>query len=86
MKNMKRIAATLLCVLTAASCFGCKNDETKAVLTEDNVIHTVEGTLHKVNVTERNVSFVTHGQTSYEIYIDNTIPSLSAAINKSASL
>ena len=85
MKTMKRITATLLCIVSAACCFGCKEKETDAVLTSDNVIHEVEGTLHKINVTERNVSFVTNGQTAYEIYIDTTNPSLSAAINKSAS-
>ena len=66
--------------------FGCKKEEKEPTFTGDNVIHQVEGTLHKVNVTERNLSFVSNGQTDYEIYVDLSNPSLSAAISKSASL
>ena len=38
--------------------------------TKDNLIHKVEGTLHKVNVTESNVKFVENKKTDYKIYLD----------------
>ncbi len=50
----------------------------------DNVIHEVSGTLHKVNVSESNVPFVSNGQTQYKIYVDTSDEKISSAINKSA--
>ena len=83
MKNFKKILVTLLCVVSAVSSFGCNRKGKQT--TDDNVIHHVEGTLHKVNVTDSNTSFVVNGETQYEIYVDLSNPTLSAAINKSAS-
>ena len=84
MKLLKKITAGFLCVLTVFSCAGCKKKE-ETVTTDDNVIHYVEGTLHKVDVTESDMPFVVDGQTEYKVYVDLSNPSLSGAINKSAS-
>lgn len=84
MKIIKTIISGLLCVMTAAACFACKK-ESAAVETSDNVIHYVDGTLHKVNVTESSIPFVSSGSTQYKVYLDLSNPTLSGAINKSAS-
>ena len=85
MKKMKKIISVFLCLVSLFSCFSCKEEEVTPVETSDNVIHYVEGTLHKVNVTESNVPFVVNGQTEYKIYADNSDATLSSAINKSVS-
>ena len=85
MKILKRITLALLCgafTLSTASCGGEDNDYTA---TDDKVIHTVEGTLHKVNVTESNVPFVVNGQTQYKIYVDLSNSKISSSIMRSAS-
>ena len=64
--------------------FVVRNGNQNAVETPDNTIHYVEGTLHKVNVTESNVKFVENKQSNYKIYVDLTNESLKSAINKSA--
>ncbi len=86
MKFMKKAITIFLCAVFAFSCVSCKKKEEKKVVeTPDNVIHQAENTLHKVNVAESNVPFVVNQQTEYKIYVDLSNPSLSAAINKSAS-
>ena len=82
MKIIKKIALIFLSAIFVFSCASCK-DKTSAA--NDNVIHEVSDTLHKVNVTERNVPFVTNGETQYQIYVDLSNASLNAAINKSAA-
>ncbi|MBQ8394798.1 MAG: DUF4838 domain-containing protein [Clostridia bacterium] len=62
-----------------------KNKKEDLTETPDYVIHVVEGTLHKVSVTERDVPFVVDGETEYKIYADLSNDKLSGAINKSAS-
>ena len=52
---------------------------------KDNVIHKIDGTLHKVNVSDSNVKFVVNGESEYKIYVDLSDESLKASINKSAS-
>ncbi len=52
---------------------------------KDNVIHKIDGTLHKVNVSDSNVKFVDNGESEYKIYVDLSDESLKASINKSAS-
>ena len=52
---------------------------------KDNIIHYVEGTLHKVNVTESNVSFIKNGATNYKIYVDESDEKLASQIIKSAN-
>lgn len=81
-------AGVLLLVgaIVAIICVSCSKRNNKDVVeTPDNVIHVVEGTLHKVNVTESDIPFVVDGQTDYKIYVDVSNPSLSSSINKSAS-
>lgn len=76
----------LIGAIVAIICVSCnKKDKKDVVETPDNVIHVVEGTLHKVNVTESDVPFVVDGQTDYKIYVDLSSPNLKSAINKSAS-
>lgn len=83
MKHLKKIVALTLAAFTAVSFAACSNAAT--VPTPDNTVHTVEGTLHKVNVTERNVPFVVNGNTDYKIYVDVSNPKFSSAINRSAT-
>lgn len=85
MKIFKRATALLICFLSVFSCFACKDKEETVTVTEDKAVHYVEGMLHRVNVTERNVPFVVNGETDYQIYVDNSNATLSGAINKSAS-
>ncbi len=90
MKMIKKIAALLCCTVVAVTGFvGCnqptKEDEGKVNAVGDNVINTVMGTLHKVNVSESNVPFVVNNQTHYKIYADLSNTKLSGAIMKSAS-
>lgn len=84
MKIMKKITAGLLCLISAFSCFACGEKKDKTAKVEDNVVHYVEGTLHNVRVTERNVSFVVNGQTEYRIYVESGLKA-SDAIEKSAN-
>ena len=52
---------------------------------KDNEIHYIDGTLHKVNVSNSNVKFVVNGESDYKIYVDLSDETLKTAINKSAS-
>ena len=86
MKIMKRITLFLFCGMLSLSCVSCTNNKNgSTVSTPDNVTHYVEGTLHKVNVTESNVPFVVNGQTQYKIYADLSDATLSSAIAKSVN-
>ena len=51
----------------------------------DNTIHYIEGTLHRVNVEESDVEFVSDGKSDYKIYVDLTNPSLQKSTNKIAT-
>ena len=82
--KLKKAIAVLLGSVVALSTAACNKDKVDYNATPDNVVHQVAGTLHKVNVTDRNVPFVTNGQTEYKIYVDTSDPKLSSAINKSA--
>ena len=42
----------------------------------DSVIHKIDGTLHKVNVSDSNVKFVVNGESEYKIYVDLSNDSL----------
>lgn len=86
-KKLKRIMPLLLVGVMGFSLFSCSDDEesTPTVQGEpDKVIHKIEGTLHKVNVSKGSTPFVVGNQTQYKIYVDVSNPSVSAAINKSA--
>ena len=86
MKKIKRIALALLCSVLTFSSFSCGGDNQGNIDTAgDNVIHTVSGTLHKVNVAASNVPFVVNGQTQYKIYADISNAKLSSSIMRSAS-
>lgn len=77
-----------LCLVLAISSlivwFVIKNGKGGGNEKSDNVIHHVEGTLHKVNVSNSSVEFVKNERTNYKIYVDLSSPSLNQAINQSA--
>ncbi len=85
MKTTKRITLALLCTTFAFASFACGGNNASVTEKGDNVIHTVQGTLHKVNVTESNVPFVVNGKTQYKVYADLSNEQLKGAILKSAS-
>lgn len=84
MKKMKKLALLILGGIMAFSSVSCKGSDSKAQGAEDKTIHFVEGTLHKVNVSEGHVPFVINRQTNYEIFVDLSSPTMKSAINKSA--
>ena len=84
MKKMKKLAWIVLGCVMALSGVSCKKGGSNLQGMEDNTVHYVEGTLHKVNVLEGQTPFVVNGQTDYEIFVDLSNPTIKAAINKSA--
>ena len=85
MKTFNKITAVIICAISLFSCAACKKENTAENVTKDNAVHYIEGTLHKVNVTDSNVPFVVDGETDYTIYADDSNATLSGAIRKSAS-
>lgn len=86
MKLMKKILLLFICATFVCSSATCNRKNNGSVVgVPDNAVHKVEGTLHRVNVTERNVPFVVNKKTEYKVYVDLSNASLSTAINKSAS-
>lgn len=92
MKIIKKITVLIMCFVLCLSAFACGkkkddsqggNDSTQAK--EDRVIHTVKETLHNVNVTESNISFVVNSKTQYKIYVDLSDAKYSASMMKSAT-
>lgn len=78
----------LICLVSAIGLFiigaRMEDDGVEESGVKDAVIHDIGGTLHKVNVSESNVPFVSNGKTDYKIYVDMTDAKLGSAINKSA--
>ncbi len=85
MKTIKKIGLILLSAVFALSAFSCAGDNRKTVVKDDNVIHYVEGTLHKVNVSKSNVPFAVNGETKYTVYADLSNPKLQSAVMKSVN-
>lgn len=87
MRKIKKIALALLCSAMTFTTFSCGDgqNQNNVVTKDDNVVHTVLGTLHKVNVTESNVPFVVNGQTQYKVYADLSNAKLGSSIIRSAS-
>ena len=85
MKAIQKAVLIFMSMIFAFSCASCgKGNKSEVIKTDDNVVHAVEGTLHKVNVTESSTPFVINGKTQYTIFVDSSNASLSAAINRSA--
>lgn len=75
MKN-KKIGA-LIILSTMISLFGCTSSSEDnlpsiiGITTREPETHHVEGTLHKIKVSESNIPFVTNGQSDYKIVFHN---------------
>ncbi len=87
--KIKKILALLLATFTTLSLVGCNGSKggsapTTIVTTNDAEKHFVEGTLHKVNVTENNRPFAQKGQTDYKIVAALNDKTLGTALKKAS--
>lgn len=86
---MKKILSLIMICAIAFMCVSCKNssagggsgDDKPTNVVEDNLDEKVTGTLHKVNVTERNKQFIAGGRTDYKIVIADSSAEAQKAAN-----